>query len=213
MCLQGDMTELDILLHPRVPPLVRSLPHVEMLSLYRAEEGEEEVDARQGAGLATIDEYDLGEPNVAAGSQTPHTQIQKALSSALHQAPDPARIPGPSAPQESNVTAMQVDATPTASSALSVSRTSAHAIALKPPSQTTLEPPTSLGLAQTSSPPPPPDPLPSSTAALGLRSIASTTSTIPAITPVAPVAAPAREEDDEDEPMPAIDLGSDSESE
>ena len=209
MCLQGDMTELDILLHPRVPPLVRSLPHVEMLSLYRAEEGEEEVDARQGAGLATIDEYDFGEPNVAAGSQ-----IQKALSNALHQAPDSARIPGPSAPQESNVTAMQVDATPTASSALSVSRTSAHAIALKPPSQTTLEPPTRLSLAQPSSPPPPPpDPLPSSTAALGLRSIASTTSTIPAITPVAPVAAPAREEDDEDEPMPAIDMSSDSESE
>jgi len=38
---------LDLLLHPRVPPLVRSIPHVESLSLFRAEEGLEEIDARE----------------------------------------------------------------------------------------------------------------------------------------------------------------------
>ncbi|KAG6877240.1 hypothetical protein C0992_010466 [Termitomyces sp. T32_za158] len=42
---------LEILLHPRVPPLVRSLPHVESLSLFRAEESQEELDTREGLGL------------------------------------------------------------------------------------------------------------------------------------------------------------------
>lgn len=44
--------EVDLLLHPRVPPLVRSLPHVETLSLFPAEEGQEERDARQLLGLS-----------------------------------------------------------------------------------------------------------------------------------------------------------------
>ncbi|KAG5648888.1 hypothetical protein DXG03_000237 [Asterophora parasitica] len=43
--------DLEILLHPRVPPLVRSLPHVESLSLFRAEEPQDEADAREEVGL------------------------------------------------------------------------------------------------------------------------------------------------------------------
>ncbi|KAG6903450.1 hypothetical protein C0995_005473 [Termitomyces sp. Mi166 len=47
-----DITrDLEILLHPRVPPLVRSLPHVESLSLFRAEESQEERDVREELGL------------------------------------------------------------------------------------------------------------------------------------------------------------------
>lgn len=38
-------------MHPRVPPLVRSLPHVESLSLFRAEEPQEEIEAREELGL------------------------------------------------------------------------------------------------------------------------------------------------------------------
>jgi hypothetical protein len=43
--------KLDLLLHPRVPPLIRSLPHVESLSFFRAEEGLDEIDAREALGL------------------------------------------------------------------------------------------------------------------------------------------------------------------
>jgi hypothetical protein len=40
-----------MLLHPRVPPLVRSLPHVESLSLFRTEESQEEAEAREALDL------------------------------------------------------------------------------------------------------------------------------------------------------------------
>ena len=36
--------EIGILLHPRVPPLVRSMPHVESLSLFKAEEPQDEAE-------------------------------------------------------------------------------------------------------------------------------------------------------------------------
>lgn len=45
--------ETELLLHPRLPPLVRPMPHVETLSLFRAEESQEEADVRQSLGLAT----------------------------------------------------------------------------------------------------------------------------------------------------------------
>src|SRR6202034_3878986 len=41
----------DILLHPRVPPVLRSLPNVEYLSLFRKEESQEEIDARKALYL------------------------------------------------------------------------------------------------------------------------------------------------------------------
>ena len=43
--------QIDILLHPRVPPLLRSLPLVESLSLFRAEESFDEVSVREALGL------------------------------------------------------------------------------------------------------------------------------------------------------------------
>ncbi|KAI0065940.1 hypothetical protein BV25DRAFT_1613288 [Artomyces pyxidatus] len=45
---------LDVLLHPRAPPLVRSLPHVETLSLFRAEEATEEVEVREALHIGAI---------------------------------------------------------------------------------------------------------------------------------------------------------------
>ncbi len=60
--------EIELLLHPRVPPLVRSLPHVEMLSLFRAEEGEEELDTRRHIGVDALpDRTDTGSD--VSGSQ------------------------------------------------------------------------------------------------------------------------------------------------
>ncbi|KAF7985251.1 hypothetical protein HWV62_7918 [Athelia sp. TMB] len=48
---------LELLLHPRVPPLVRSLPHVEALSLFRAEESHEEVAVRDALGLSVAESH------------------------------------------------------------------------------------------------------------------------------------------------------------
>lgn len=44
---------LDVLLHPRLPPLVRPLPPLENISLYRIEEGEAERELRAMLGLAS----------------------------------------------------------------------------------------------------------------------------------------------------------------
>ncbi|KAI0050180.1 hypothetical protein FA95DRAFT_1555880 [Auriscalpium vulgare] len=45
---------LDLLIHPRLPPLVRSLPHVETLSLFRAEESTEEKEVREGLDIGAF---------------------------------------------------------------------------------------------------------------------------------------------------------------
>ena len=53
--------ELDLQLHPRVPPLVRSIPHVEFLSLFRAEESQEESSTCRGLRIGTMEELQLPE--------------------------------------------------------------------------------------------------------------------------------------------------------
>ncbi|KAL0573964.1 hypothetical protein V5O48_007979 [Marasmius crinis-equi] len=50
---EDTMRNLDVLLHPRLPPLLRSLPQLEALSLFRTEESEEEAAERQRLGLET----------------------------------------------------------------------------------------------------------------------------------------------------------------
>ncbi|KAJ7240352.1 rRNA processing/ribosome biogenesis-domain-containing protein [Mycena haematopus] len=45
--------DLEVLLHPRLPPLVRSMPYIESLSLFRAEESQEESEMRQSLGLVS----------------------------------------------------------------------------------------------------------------------------------------------------------------
>jgi hypothetical protein len=55
------LRELDRLLHPRVPPLVRSLPHVESLSLFRTEESVEEQGIRESFRIGVIDPPDAVE--------------------------------------------------------------------------------------------------------------------------------------------------------
>ncbi|KAF7288291.1 RIX1 domain-containing protein [Mycena chlorophos] len=53
---QGKMSrEIELLLHPRLPPLMRSMPGVEALSLFRAEESQEESDLLRSLGLVSAD--------------------------------------------------------------------------------------------------------------------------------------------------------------
>jgi hypothetical protein len=47
-------SNIGVLLHPRLPPLVRSMPHVESLALIRAEESQEETDALSALGVESI---------------------------------------------------------------------------------------------------------------------------------------------------------------
>ena len=46
--------EFEVLLHPRVPPLIRSMPHVESLSLFKAEEPQDEAEMFSTLGLTSI---------------------------------------------------------------------------------------------------------------------------------------------------------------
>lgn len=48
----STLKELDRLLHPRVPPLVRAPPHIELLSLSRTEESAEEQEIRESLHLS-----------------------------------------------------------------------------------------------------------------------------------------------------------------
>jgi len=73
------------LLHPRVPPLVRSLPPVELLSLFRAEESLDEVDAREALGLGIVEQQKV--PNSVDDVATPPA-VPKAMT--MQPPPTPA---------------------------------------------------------------------------------------------------------------------------
>ena len=47
-------SNIGVLLHPRLPPLVRSMPHVESLALTRAEESQEETEALSALGVESV---------------------------------------------------------------------------------------------------------------------------------------------------------------
>ncbi|KAI9056538.1 hypothetical protein FKP32DRAFT_1599270 [Trametes sanguinea] len=200
-------TEIDLLLHPRVPPLVRSLPHVEMLSLFRAEESREETEARMALGVDVNEERS---PMRSLDTEKMNPLVDERRASIPPAVQSVNNAGAPPAQASSNI-AMQVDPTPLHGSTIA-------AAALEPLAQTVAPKPSGLQaepaaaqvyqVPQTSLPPPP-DPLPSSSAAVGTRS--ATTLATP-VSSAAPGVLSAADEDD-DEPMPTIDLGSDSESE
>lgn len=94
--------EADLLLHPRGPPLVRPLPHVEALSLFRAEENNEELAARRSLVLATT--YDanvmdvVADPNAVTPTPEPTPQPVPAhlpIPTPKITAPEPISISSP----------------------------------------------------------------------------------------------------------------------
>ncbi|KAJ6515674.1 rRNA processing/ribosome biogenesis-domain-containing protein [Mycena sanguinolenta] len=58
--------DLEVLLHPRLPPLVRSMPYIESLSLFRAEESQEESEMRRSLGLVPSSAQDVIIPEPSA---------------------------------------------------------------------------------------------------------------------------------------------------
>ncbi|KAF5387632.1 hypothetical protein D9615_000575 [Tricholomella constricta] len=105
---------LEYLLHPRVPPLVRSLPHVESLSLFRAEEPQEEADVREELGLQgafpdrPITTHDTQDVVMEDDSRTA-PKINDENPVTIHGQQPPAK-PVPAVPTISNVNVQQAAA-------------------------------------------------------------------------------------------------------
>ncbi|KAF8165502.1 rRNA processing/ribosome biogenesis-domain-containing protein [Crassisporium funariophilum] len=91
MAVQSD---IGILLHPRVPPLVRSMPHVEALSLFKAEETEEEVELLLTLGLQSTHLHPTPDAqDVLMNDQLasiPQSNAPKTVSPAVEQKETPA---------------------------------------------------------------------------------------------------------------------------
>lgn len=184
-----------------------------MLSLFRAEESQEEADARANIGVGAAGARVPGQPtDVAEEVYTPTATVDDRTSlpptpsyrRVVETAEPPLALGGP--------TAMQVDAAPRIAS-VKVAEPSIPPPTPAAGTQTALPPPPFSSQKQQPPPtsvPPPPDPLPASGAALGARS--TTGASAAPVTSAVHVSVPAGEED-EDEPMPTIDLGSDSDSE
>jgi hypothetical protein len=66
----STLRDLDRLLHPRVPPLVRPSSHVELLSLSRAEESVEEQKIREGLHVDVIPSSSTIETTCAENQQS-----------------------------------------------------------------------------------------------------------------------------------------------
>ena len=95
--------QIDILLHPRVPPLLRSLPHVESLSLFRAEESIDEVEVREALGLECANQ------NVPGSKATTDVGLEPGATVQPLQKQTPPRVPTstvskPSVPEETQQT-------------------------------------------------------------------------------------------------------------
>lgn len=210
------LRDIDLLLHPRVPPLVRSLPHVEMLSLFREEEGDEELNMRRALGLANVDETLLTQP-----------------SSSQHPDAPPELVNAPSVPTLGRVESVVNDSIP-----------GQFPTPIRQPTQIQISPPATVTQSATilghavpttsntrsagasnqeivdtlhgQGPPPLARPSTTSTAASYPSAIqppipGSSTATTSTPGPHSqPGASMLMDEDDEDEPMPAINMDSDS---
>lgn len=86
--------QIDVLLHPRVPPLLRSLPHVESLSLFRTEESFDEVEVREALGLEYANQHTPGSKATVC--------VDATMQRSQKQTPPRAPTPTVSEPQNSN---------------------------------------------------------------------------------------------------------------
>lgn len=85
------------MLHPRVPPLVRALPHVESLSLFQAEESQEELETRRKMGVATLSE------SAPALTQSSASSVPMIVSDPRNPTPVPAATPPVNTPPFSTI--------------------------------------------------------------------------------------------------------------
>ncbi|KAK0206320.1 rRNA processing/ribosome biogenesis-domain-containing protein [Desarmillaria ectypa] len=84
---------IDLLLHPRVPPLVRSLPHVETLSLFLSEESTEEARDRELLSLSVLQHQASDPVQTIVASPLPRVDLDQE-SRRVDPIP-PAKAPSP----------------------------------------------------------------------------------------------------------------------
>lgn len=187
------MKELDLQLHPRVPPLVRALPHVESLALFRAEEGEEESSIRHALGVGTIDELRQPQPqeNVLLTVAPIIQSRPTSLPTYVQEVPSASSI----ASQSSAPVAADVFSAGFTGSAQTSSTQNVPPADLQPPSAR-IELPVFADSRLTAA------------ASTGATPSLSSKSTVPTPRPE-----PIVTDEDEDDPMPSIDMASDSDSE
>ncbi|KZT13037.1 uncharacterized protein LAESUDRAFT_754063 [Laetiporus sulphureus 93-53] len=224
-CGADVMRDIELLLHPRVPPLVRSLPHVETLSLFREEEGEEELSARQSLGLSTAndtlplasaDEQDV-QMTITAPVSRPEAAFQdtaQASSRPLHTAPSDRSALTPATGTAPQFIKQFVAATPTpwtpGGHATVTTQNSQSDAPLMHPQQFDASPP------QDDIPATPE--VQSKTPGVSSTLSSEQTRAIPPPTSIPPVSSTsqgfvATHENEEDEPMPSINMDSDSDEE
>lgn len=208
---------VDLLLHPRVPPLVRPLPHVETLALFREEEGDEEAMTRGSMGVRTLydslpapEALDPANAGSAALTSTPVDRSHPAeFTSANVSAPAVSSFPmsstqHPGYGAEANpISSAPADSVPAVAQA-SETTVSGHRVEKLPVSsllQANVPPPMPVSVSGTSQ-----HPTPTSRSVVSAPS-APTSSSAPARPSIRPTPL---DQDDEDEPMPTIDMDSDS---
>ncbi|PSS35413.1 hypothetical protein PHLCEN_2v1568 [Hermanssonia centrifuga] len=187
------LNTLDLLLHARVPPLIRALPHVESLAMFRAEEGQEEIEIRHTLGVGIPDELQIRESlnaNQVAAVLTPIPVTSPSAPPIAHMQVDPVQhakpssITSPEFASHEQPSSTYIQGTQPSSGAIPVSQGDLPSL-----SKATLLPPS----AAAPSPPVTAAPTPSIS-----TSLAPSQGTMEA---------------DEDEPMPSIDMDSDSDAE
>ncbi|KIK67924.1 hypothetical protein GYMLUDRAFT_36732, partial [Collybiopsis luxurians FD-317 M1] len=124
---QDSLRKVDLLIHPRLPPLLRPLPKLDALTLFRAEESAEEAEARHSLGIdaaanASVASRDVvmkeakttsDTPFVASPSQKPsippimQTAPREHFSSGLTYVPSVGSSVTPVVPQITSIVPQQ----------------------------------------------------------------------------------------------------------
>jgi hypothetical protein len=181
-------TDFDLLLHPRWPPLLRSLPAVESLSLFRAQESWEEVDARKAIGLVVDDPQE---------KSSNHEPPAKAIDNMDVEPPPVTKVPNP--PNR------ETSPNPTATSSQLITNSPDPVIANgQTKANVPLWVPPAINTARVDEPMPPPnfEPAPFQ------RHLQPGTETWPATAPLVTKTIGISEDDDEE--IPPINMDSDS---
>ncbi|KAJ3551411.1 hypothetical protein NM688_g4721 [Phlebia brevispora] len=195
------MRTLDLQLHPRAPPVLRALPHAENLTLFRAEESQEECDIRRALCIGTMDELALQAPVQETISTTPGPTIVTSTEPTEKPPPQPCAEPA-----EQFLSVPPLSVVPLLQRSIDVSRPSARVVTEIQATRPAESGPTPRKTGVPVSVQPPPRPVEASSLSARQPTVASAEA--PAAQPIPIVV----DEDDEDEPMPSIDMGSDSES-
>ncbi|KIM46351.1 hypothetical protein M413DRAFT_441439 [Hebeloma cylindrosporum] len=178
-------SNIGVLLHPRLPPLIRSMPHVESLALFKAEESQDEMAALSALGVRSIHSSYLKDTGDQDVEMKDNSMAAPAAYTPGHAAP--------SIPENHLVTPGQSLFSPRAEATDDQRRA---AIQL-------LTQPTKIEVEK-------PNVDPSSEPYKPTMSFPSTSHRPPAPTVSVPITIPAQEDDDEGEEMPIINMESDS---